>query len=149
MRKVFIVILVMTLMKEHHQVEAVGEGFIRTRGLHFVLNGNPFFANGFNAYWLMSFASDPAQRSKVSSAFQQASIHGLTVARTWAFSDGGSTALQYSPGSYNEQMFQVSLLYLSFFFFIFFVLFIIYIYITFFKNFREWILWSLRQGSMG
>ncbi|KAH7651119.1 Mannan endo-1,4-beta-mannosidase protein [Dioscorea alata] len=108
MKKVFIVILVITLMKEHHhKVEAVGGGFIRTRGLHFVLNGNPFFANGFNAYWLMSFASDPAQRSKVSSAFQQASIHGLTVARTWAFSDGGgSTALQYSPGSYNEQMFQ-------------------------------------------
>ncbi|XP_058087633.1 mannan endo-1,4-beta-mannosidase 7-like [Magnolia sinica] len=82
------------------------DGFMRTRGSHFVLNGSPFFANGFNAYWLMYIGSDPSQRSKVSAAFQEASSHGLTVARTWAFSDGGSGALQYSPGSYNEQMFK-------------------------------------------
>ncbi|PWA86089.1 Glycoside hydrolase, catalytic domain-containing protein [Artemisia annua] len=35
-----------------------------------------------------------------------ASSHGLSVARTWAFSDGGDTPLQYSPGSYNEKMFK-------------------------------------------
>lgn len=99
-------ILVLLLGLQQHQAGAVG-GFIRTRGLHFVVNGYPFFANGFNAYWLMSVASDPSRRGKVSSAFQQASSHGLTVARTWAFSDGwGSTPLQYSPGSYNEQTFK-------------------------------------------
>lgn len=98
------VFLVMLLTPQHH-VEAEG-GFIRTGGLRFVLNGNPFFANGFNAYWLTSVASDPSQRYKVSNAFGEASSHGLSVARTWAFSDGGSTALQYSPGSYNEQMFK-------------------------------------------
>ncbi|CAN6446632.1 unnamed protein product [Victoria cruziana] len=54
----------------------------------------------------MYVASDPSQRGKVTSAFQQASSHGLTVARTWAFSDGGYGALQYSPGVYNEQMFR-------------------------------------------
>ncbi|WOL17025.1 mannan endo-1,4-beta-mannosidase 1 [Canna indica] len=87
-------------------VEADG-GFIRTKGVNFVLNGSPFFANGFNAYWLMTFASDPSLRDKVSSAFSEASSHGLLVARTWAFSDGGgSYALQYSPGSYNEQTFK-------------------------------------------
>ncbi|CAA3000822.1 mannan endo-1,4-beta-mannosidase 7 [Olea europaea subsp. europaea] len=83
-----------------------GDGFIRTRGIHFMLNGSPFYANGFNAYWLMYVASDPSQRHKVSTAFQQASSHGLTVARTWAFSDGGYKPLQYAPGSYNEQMFK-------------------------------------------
>jgi mannan endo-1,4-beta-mannosidase len=88
-------------------VEA-GDGFIRARGAHFLLNGNLYFANGFNAYWLMYMASDPSQRSKVSAAFHEASTHGLTVARTWAFSDGGYRPLQYSPGSYNEQTFKVS-----------------------------------------
>jgi mannan endo-1,4-beta-mannosidase len=91
----------------HVQVEA-GDGFIRTRGVQFLLNGNPYYANGFNAYWLMYMGSDQTQRSKVSSAFREASSHGLNVARTWAFSDGGYRPLQYSPGSYNEQMFKVS-----------------------------------------
>uniref|UniRef100_A0A7N0UFF7 mannan endo-1,4-beta-mannosidase n=1 Tax=Kalanchoe fedtschenkoi TaxID=63787 RepID=A0A7N0UFF7_KALFE len=97
----------------HHQLHsfvqvasAAGDGFIRARGVHFMLNGDPYYANGFNAYWLMYIASDPSQRYKVSSAFSQAAAHGLTVARTWAFSDGGYRPLQYSPGSYNEQMFK-------------------------------------------
>lgn len=89
-------------------VEA-GDGFIRTRGVHFLLNGSPYYANGFNGYWLMYVASDPSQRYKVSSVFREATSHGLTVARTWAFSDGGYRPLQYSPGSYNEQMFKVPL----------------------------------------
>ncbi|XP_052188694.1 mannan endo-1,4-beta-mannosidase 7-like [Diospyros lotus] len=80
--------------------------FIRTKGVHFVLNGSPFYANGFNAYWLMYLACDPSQRSKISSAFEAARSHGLVIARTWAFSDGGYRALQDSPGSYNEQTFQ-------------------------------------------
>ncbi|KMT20742.1 hypothetical protein BVRB_1g007140 [Beta vulgaris subsp. vulgaris] len=70
------------------------------------LNGNPFYGNGFNAYWLMYEGSDPSERHKVSSVFQEASNHGLTIARTWAFSDGGYRPLQYFPGFYNEQMFQ-------------------------------------------
>lgn len=87
------------------QVEAA-DGFVKTSGMHFVLNGIPYHANGFNAYWLMYVASDPSQKSKISSAFAEAAGHGLTIARTWAFSDGGYRPLQYSPGSYNEQMFQ-------------------------------------------
>lgn len=100
-------VLCLLLLSPQHHVEAA-PGFIRTRGLNFVLDGNPFFANGFNAYWLMTLASDPSQRGKVSSAFREASSHGLLVARTWAFSDGGGNALQYSPGHYSEQTFTVS-----------------------------------------
>ncbi|KGN48849.1 mannan endo-1,4-beta-mannosidase 7 [Cucumis sativus] len=85
---------------------AGGDGFVRTGRTRFLLNGSPYYANGFNAYWLMYVASDPSQRSKVSAVFREASSHGLTVARTWAFSDGGYRPLQYSPGNYNEQMFQ-------------------------------------------
>lgn len=91
---------------QHILLSVHADGFVRTRGQHFALNGSPFFANGFNAYWLMYMGSDPSQRSKVSTAFQEASAHGLTVARTWAFSDGGYGSLQYSPGAYNEQMFK-------------------------------------------
>ncbi|XP_043713958.1 mannan endo-1,4-beta-mannosidase 7 [Telopea speciosissima] len=102
---VFLVVLLIHQQGTLLQVKA-GDGFIRTRGVNFVLNGSPYYANGFNAYWLMYMASDPSQRSKVSSAFQQASAHGLSVARTWAFSDGGYKPLQYSPGYYDEQMFK-------------------------------------------
>ncbi|KAJ8540975.1 hypothetical protein K7X08_001791 [Anisodus acutangulus] len=54
----------------------------------------------------MYIGSDQSQRDKVSSALQDAASHGLTVGRTWAFSDGGYSPLQYYPGSYNENMFQ-------------------------------------------
>ncbi|PIN15772.1 Mannan endo-1,4-beta-mannosidase [Handroanthus impetiginosus] len=94
------------LLVQQKWLVAKGDTFIRSRGIHFMLNGSPFYANGFNAYWLMYEASDPSQRPKVSAAFRQAASHGLTIARTWAFSDGGYNPLQYSPGSYNEQMFK-------------------------------------------
>ena len=81
--------------------------FVKVNGIHFTVNGSPFFANGFNAYWLMTVAADPAGRSKVSKAFQEASSQGLSVCRTWAFSDGGYRALQVSPGVYDEQVFLV------------------------------------------
>ncbi|KAL8125581.1 hypothetical protein AgCh_013023 [Apium graveolens] len=80
--------------------------FINNNGVHFILNGSYYYANGFNTYWLMVVASDPSQRDKVSSLFQEAVSNNLTLARTWAFNDGGSQALQFSPGVYNEQMFQ-------------------------------------------
>ncbi|XP_058076951.1 mannan endo-1,4-beta-mannosidase 1-like [Magnolia sinica] len=83
-----------------------GGSFATTSGTHFVMNGRPFYLNGFNAYWLMHMASDPSERGKVTSAFQEASAHGMTLARTWAFSDGGDRPLQYKPGSYNEDMFK-------------------------------------------
>ncbi|OAY50697.1 hypothetical protein MANES_05G156900v8 [Manihot esculenta] len=82
------------------------DGFITTRGVQLMLNGSPFYTNGFNAYWLMYFATDPSKRNKVSSVFQEAKKHGLTLARTWAFNDGQDRALQTSPGNYNEQTFQ-------------------------------------------
>ena len=102
-------LLILALLLTHKQVEA-GDGFIRTRVVHFLLNGSPYYANVLNAYFLMYVATDPSERTKISSAFKEATSHGLTVARTWAFSDGGYRALQSSPGSYNEQTFQVFVL---------------------------------------
>lgn len=94
-----------------------GGGFVRVEGTGFVVNGSAFYFNGFNAYWLMLAASTAnatatatataTQRGEVTAALEQAAGHGLTLGRTWAFSDGGACPLQYSPGSYNEAVFQV------------------------------------------
>ncbi|XP_052171990.1 mannan endo-1,4-beta-mannosidase 6 isoform X2 [Diospyros lotus] len=72
----------------------------------FVVNGQPFYVNGFNTYWLMVFAVDQSTRGKVSEVFQQASSVGLTVCRTWAFNDGQWRALQKSPSVYDEDIFK-------------------------------------------
>lgn len=85
----------------------LASGFVQTRGTKFVLNGTPFLFNGFNSYWMMHVASDPSQRHKISNVFREASASGLTVCRSWAFSDGGYHALQISPGVYDERVFQV------------------------------------------
>ncbi|MED6111075.1 hypothetical protein PIB30_049156 [Stylosanthes scabra] len=86
MKHLVLVILLAVLVHGHAHdgtttVEATGDGFVRTRGIHFLLNGNPFYATGFNAYWLIYAVSDPSQRYKVSSAFHEATSHGLTAYR--------------------------------------------------------------------
>lgn len=88
------------------QAAARRNGFVKTKGTHFSVNGNPLFVNGFNSYWLMTMAADPTQRNKVTSAFEQAAASRLNVARTWAFNDGQYEALQTSPGVYDEHVFQ-------------------------------------------
>ncbi|KAE8057143.1 hypothetical protein FH972_013856 [Carpinus fangiana] len=108
MKHLGIALFVLILIKNHGNflhVEA-DDGFVKTRGVHLILNGSPYYANGFNAYWLMYIASDTSQRDKITSAFEEATKRGLTIGRTWAFSDGGYRPLQSSPGSYNEQTFQ-------------------------------------------
>ncbi|XP_031394438.1 mannan endo-1,4-beta-mannosidase 5-like [Punica granatum] len=82
------------------------EGFVQVRGTQFELNGSPFLFNGFNSYWMMNVATEPADWDKVSNVFHEASAAGLTVCRTWAFRDGGDRALQSSPGVYDERVFQ-------------------------------------------
>jgi mannan endo-1,4-beta-mannosidase len=79
----------------------------RANGTRFTLGGRPFYSNGFNAYWLMYMASDPADRSKAAAALEEAARLGASLVRTWAFSDGGYRALQVSPGVYDEQVFRV------------------------------------------
>ncbi|XP_016514058.1 mannan endo-1,4-beta-mannosidase 4-like [Nicotiana tabacum] len=101
------IILTLFLDKFHKPIKAFSNpSYVYTDGTHFALEGKPFYLNGFNAYWLMYMASDPSTRNKVTTTFQQASKYGMNVARTWAFTDGGSRPLQSSPGVYNEQMFE-------------------------------------------
>ncbi|KAM0928143.1 hypothetical protein ACQ4PT_002299 [Festuca glaucescens] len=88
--------------------QAGDDGMVRVDGTRFVVGDGDrtVYLSGFNAYWLMEMASDQSQRGKVVAAFRQASAHGLNLARTWAFSDGGDRPLQSSPGVYHEYMFQ-------------------------------------------
>ncbi|KAG8481435.1 hypothetical protein CXB51_026225 [Gossypium anomalum] len=94
-----------------YDVEEVGDDdddwqMVQAKGSQFVVNGQPFYVNGFNTYWLMVFAADQSTRGKVSELFQQASSVGLTVCRTWAFNDGQWRALQKSPSVYDEEVFK-------------------------------------------
>ncbi|WJX58523.1 mannan endo-1,4-beta-mannosidase [Trifolium repens] len=103
----FIVALAIVRNGDSNRVNVEGS-FVQRNGTHFIFNGKQHYVNGFNSYWLMTMASDtPTTRSKVTSTFQQASQLGLNVARTWAFNDAGDyKALQISPGSYEENVFQ-------------------------------------------
>lgn len=82
---------------------------LQKNGNQFIVNGLPFYFNGFNTYWLMVFAVDQSTRGKVTEVFQQASAVGLTVCRTWAFNDGQWRALQKTPSVYDEEVFKVHL----------------------------------------
>ncbi|XP_052190647.1 mannan endo-1,4-beta-mannosidase 5-like [Diospyros lotus] len=101
-----ILLILLALVCEAMEVPTNYGGLVTTKGTHFLLDGSPFYFNGFNSYWMMHVAAQPTERDKVTQVFREAAGAGLTVCRTWAFSDGGDEALQISPGVYNEYVFQ-------------------------------------------
>ncbi|XP_052160532.1 mannan endo-1,4-beta-mannosidase 6 [Oryza glaberrima] len=79
--------------------------FAARRGTHFVDadTGSPLYVNGWNSYWLL-----PARSTALAAEMlRRGRRMGLSVCRTWAFSDGGPGALQISPGRFSEAVFQV------------------------------------------
>ncbi|XP_068643122.1 mannan endo-1,4-beta-mannosidase 6-like [Aristolochia californica] len=85
--------------------------FIATNSSLFVdeATGEFFFINGWNSYWLMEESVWTSSRQRVSEMLRRGAEMGMTVCRTWAFSDGGedgSAALQIAPGVFNERVFQ-------------------------------------------
>ncbi|XP_009789471.1 mannan endo-1,4-beta-mannosidase 1-like [Nicotiana sylvestris] len=101
-----LLLLFLALTCEARVPKNANVGFIAVNGAHFELNGSSFLFNGFNSYWLMHVAAEPSERYKVTEVLKDASAAGLSVCRTWAFSDGGDRALQISPGVYDERVFQ-------------------------------------------
>lgn len=101
-------------------------GFVATNSTYFIITDghdgrgdqSPLYINGWNSYWLMEKSVWGPSRSTVSKMLKMGSQMGLTVCRTWAFSDGdGPNALQVSPGVFNERVFRVcNFLSRSFFF---------------------------------
>ncbi|KAL2899760.1 Mannan endo-1 4-beta-mannosidase 6 [Bienertia sinuspersici] len=91
----------------HWEFDGEAWTMVEKKGTQFLVNGKPFYFNGFNTYWLMYFAVDQSTRGKVTEVFQQASSVGLSVCRTLAFNDGQEKALQKSPSVYDENVFKV------------------------------------------
>ncbi|XP_065852964.1 mannan endo-1,4-beta-mannosidase 6-like [Euphorbia lathyris] len=86
--------------------------FVSTNSTQFIIindasDPQPFYINGWNSYWLMQESVWNPSRSKVSKMLKRGAQLGLTVCRTWAFSDGPApNALQVSPGVFNQRVFQ-------------------------------------------
>ncbi|KAF9590036.1 hypothetical protein IFM89_030186, partial [Coptis chinensis] len=80
--------------------------FVGRNGTQFMLNGEAFYVNGWNSWWLMDQAVDEYSRPRVRAMLQAGAKMGLTVCRTWAFNDAGYNALQISPGRFDERVFQ-------------------------------------------
>ncbi|CAH9099247.1 unnamed protein product, partial [Cuscuta epithymum] len=80
--------------------------FVERNGTQFLADGRVFYFNGWNSYWLMDHAVDQDRRSRVSTMLQAGAKMGLTVCRTWAFSDGAYNALQIPPEKFDERVFR-------------------------------------------
>ncbi|KAL1555604.1 Mannan endo-1,4-beta-mannosidase 2 [Salvia divinorum] len=80
--------------------------FVERNGTQFVVDGVPFYFNGWNSYWMMDHAADEFRRGKVREMLQTGARMGLTVCRTWAFNDGEYNALQITPGRFDERVFR-------------------------------------------
>ncbi|KAL5700128.1 mannan endo-1,4-beta-mannosidase [Ranunculus cassubicifolius] len=86
--------------------------FITTNSTNFVIKGaedesSPLYVNGWNSYWLMEESVWENSRIRVSKMLNKGSQMGMTVCRTWAFSDGKApNSLQTSAGVFDERVFQ-------------------------------------------
>ncbi|XP_028807821.1 mannan endo-1,4-beta-mannosidase 2 [Neltuma alba] len=80
--------------------------FVKRNGTQLMLDGRPFYINGWNSYWFMVQSVDESSRPRVREMLQAGAKMGLTVCRTWAFNDGDYNALQISPGRFDERVFQ-------------------------------------------
>lgn len=88
--------------------------FVSTNSTRFIIKGDgggeesTMYVNGWNSYWLMEESVWDESRTRVSEMIRRGAQMGMTVCRTWAFSDGKSpNSLQISPGVFNEKVFQV------------------------------------------
>ncbi|KAL2245721.1 mannan endo-1,4-beta-mannosidase 2-like [Sesamum indicum] len=80
--------------------------FVARNGSQFIVDGKPFYFNGWNSYWMMDHAVDESSKPRIRAMLQAGAKMGLTVCRTWAFNDGDYNALQIAPGRFNERVFR-------------------------------------------
>ncbi|XP_042067897.1 mannan endo-1,4-beta-mannosidase 6-like [Salvia splendens] len=66
-----------------------------------------FYVNGWNSYWLMQESVRAPSRRRVAEMLNRGARMGLTVCRTWAFSDGPfPNALQLRPAVFDPTLFK-------------------------------------------
>ncbi|KAJ4823104.1 Mannan endo-1,4-beta-mannosidase 2 [Turnera subulata] len=94
------------LKVSYHNSQEPGLGFVQRNGTQFMVDGRPFYINGWNSFWLMDHFVDDDRRPRVGAMLQAGAKMGFTVCRTWAFNDGGYNALQISPGQFDERVFK-------------------------------------------
>ncbi|KAL2476748.1 Mannan endo-1 [Abeliophyllum distichum] len=80
--------------------------FVKRNGTQFIVDGRPFYFNGWNSYWMMDQCVEESSRPRIREMLQTGAKMGLTVCRTWAFNDGTYNALQISPGKFDERVFR-------------------------------------------
>eukprot|EP01024_Parvocaulis_polyphysoides_P029241 TRINITY_DN26392_c0_g1_i2.p2 TRINITY_DN26392_c0_g1~~TRINITY_DN26392_c0_g1_i2.p2 ORF type:complete len:175 (-),score=16.10 TRINITY_DN26392_c0_g1_i2:408-869(-) len=80
--------------------------FVTVKDQKLWLHGKPFMFLGASCYYLMSYAADEKGVRRVANdTLQAAQSMGLTVLRTWAFSDGHRwNSLQPEPGVFVEDV---------------------------------------------
>lgn len=91
---------------------AATSAYVAVNGTHLTVNGQPWYANGFNAYWAMSSSDVGSQYNSCGGKFSDADVDALftqmaaanvTVIRTWffqAYAEDAGTGQVLSTGAW-------------------------------------------------
>ena len=97
----------------------VPEGIVYTEGTHFMCDGEPFYFAGCNSYDLFTLGDGSSTatnedietkfmyKDQIDSRMQQMEDNGVTVLRTWGFSNETWHGFELAPGEYNEAEFML------------------------------------------
>ena len=101
------------------KTSSVPEGFVYADGTHFMCDGAPFYFAGCNSYDLFTLGDGSSKDSnedienkymykdQIDSRMQQMEDNGVTVLRTWGFSNETWHGFELAPGEYNEAEFML------------------------------------------
>ena len=101
------------------KTSSVPEGFVYADGTHFMCDGVPFYFAGCNSYDMFTLGDDSSKDSnedienkymykdQIDSRMQQMEDNGVTVLRTWGFSNETWHGFELAPGEYNEAEFML------------------------------------------
>lgn len=81
-------------------LQNVPTGFVYSQDSKFMLDGKEFKFAGANSYYMVT------NPDKIKATFEDYKNLKLKVMRIWAFADGCESALQTTPGVYNENIFK-------------------------------------------
>ena len=101
------------------KTSSVPEGFVYADGTHFMCDGVPFYFAGCNSYDMFTLGDGSSKDSnedienkymykdQIDSRMQQMEDNGVTVLRTWGFSNETWHGFELAPGEYNEAEFML------------------------------------------
>ena len=97
----------------------VQDDFVQANGTSFTVNGRPFYFTGANSYDLFTLGDSSSQASvedicskymdqkKIDARMQAMADNGVTVLRTWGFSNESWHGFETAPGEYVEPQFML------------------------------------------